>query len=120
MPYDFRSVPTWIIERKLARMSLVPLAGYASGSDLNALNDLLVNISLSVPLGVIGAFFLRPNQWTATTTVASLLAATILFGVIEAGQLFLPSRWFDPSDVLVGVGGTAAGLWIGRWLRGDP
>ena len=37
---------------------------------------------------------------------------------IEAGQLFLPSRFPDPTDVLVGVAGATAGLLAGRWLRG--
>jgi VanZ family protein len=45
-------------------------------------------------------------------------AWVVIFGAIEAGQLFLPQRFPDPTDVIVGVAGAAAGLGLGRWLRG--
>lgn len=116
MPYDF-TVDSSAISRKLARMSLVPFAGYRSGSDLNALNDLLVKLSLSMPLGLLAALAVRPYRPSTILTAGWLAVAAVVFGTIEFGQLFLPSRVPDPTDVLVGVAGTAAGLWLGRWLQ---
>ena len=117
MPYDFGLNPE-SIKRKLARISLVPFAGYAAGSDLNAFNDLLVKLGLAAPVGVIAAFALRREAPAAIVTACWLVAAASLFGAIELGQLFLPTRSPDPTDVLVGVVGTAFGLALGRWLRG--
>jgi len=117
MPYNFGiDVPS--IQRKLATMSIVPFAGYAKGSDLNAFNDLLVKLGLSAPFGVIAAYVSRGAQDRTLLLVAWSAVAALLFGAIEFGQLFLPSRTPDPTDVLVGIAGTLAGLAIGRWLQG--
>ena len=37
--------------------------------------------------------------------------------MIEAGQLFLPSRSPDVTDVAMGVAGTLGGLFLGQWMR---
>lgn len=118
MPYDF-SLDGGMIRGKLAGLSFAPFAGYAGGSDLNALNDILVKLGLSVPLGAISAFLSPGRERGAHETTMVLAAATVLFSVIEAGQVFIPSRSPDPSDVFLGVAGTIGGLWLGRWLRGD-
>ena len=115
MPYDFSLDPA-MIRGKLAGMTLAPFAGYARGSDLNALNDILVKLGLSVPLGVIGAFVVGGRRHSALATAMVAVAAAVLFSVIEAGQVFIPSRSPDPSDVCLGLAGTIAGLYIGRWL----
>jgi len=44
------------------------------------------------------------------------LAAGV-FGAIEFGQVFLPSRVPDPSDVWLGVAASGLGIWIVGWLR---
>jgi hypothetical protein len=43
----------------------------------------------------------------------------VLFGLLEFGQFFLPSRVPNPTDVVVGVAASTAGLWLGRWLQRD-
>ena len=117
LPYDF-SVDNDAISRKLARMSLLPFAGYLGGSYLSALNDVLTKLALAVPLG-LSAAFVRPRREMAfvATIVLWVLGAGCFFGAIEAGQLFLPTRTPDPTDVFVGVLGTLAGLSLGRWLQ---
>jgi len=116
-PYDF-TADTEMVKGKLDRMSLVPFVGYWSGPDLNTFRNVLVKLALAVPFGAIAAFaadtaVLGPRVVTAV----SVLAAAGVFAALEAGQLLLPSRMADPTDVLVSVAGAAAGLWIGRWLR---
>lgn len=119
MPYDF-STDTQMIRRKLAGMSLIPFAGYHVGPDLSALDQLLVKTSLSLPLGVIAGFVLRLPPGSTAARLANvgalLLAGAVLTG-IEAGQLLLPSRYADPTDVLVGVVAAGIGLAIARWIR---
>jgi VanZ family protein len=117
LPYDF-GVDGAIIRGKLASLSLLPFAGYRGGSDLNAFTDLLTKLALSMPLGVIAAFVVRRGRVAAGVLAAGwVLLAACIFGVIEAGQLFLPSRFPDVTDVLVGMAGTAMGLALGWWVR---
>jgi VanZ family protein len=112
-PYDFAVDPA-AIRDKLARMSLLPFAGYRA-SDLNALNDVLVKISLSMPFGMAAAYVTRGLRSGALTAMW-MIAAAAVFGLLEAGQFLLPTRVPDPGDVLLGVAGAALGLALGRWL----
>ena len=116
-PFDF-VVDESLVRQKLARISLIPLAGYRSGSDLNAFNTLLAKIGLAIPFGGITSFALgglagRPVPFALVWV--GLSAA--VFGAIELGQFFLPSRVPDPSDVWLGIAGSGLGIWLVRWLR---
>lgn len=113
-PFDF-GLDEPSMRRKVARISFVPLAGYRSGSDLGALNTLIAKVGMSIPLGAIAAVGL-PRLLPPGLAMVCLLAAGMVFGVIELGQFFLPSRVPDPTDVWLGVAASAAGLWLGRWL----
>lgn len=119
LPYDF-VLDTGLIRDRLSSMSLVPFVGYWSGSELKVFKNLLVKLGLAVPFGVIAAFVVR-GGWLGRRLLAGawLIAATALFGAIEIGQLLLPSRTPDPTDVLMSVTGTLAGLWIGWWLQAE-
>jgi glycopeptide antibiotics resistance protein len=117
MPYEF-TFRSAAIHAKLNGLSLLPFNGYNAGSNLNALNELLTKLGLAAPLGVIAAFVGRRDARLARALVLWIPAWIVIFGAIEAGQLFLPSRYPDPTDVLVGVTGATAGLLAGRWLRG--
>jgi VanZ family protein len=117
LPYDF-GVDSTIIRGKLASLSLLPFVGYRGGSDLNAFTDLLTKLALSTPLGVIAAFVIRRGRVATSMLVAGwVLLAACIFGTVEIGQLFLPSRTPDVTDVLVGVSGTAIGLALGWWVQ---
>ncbi|MEO7273221.1 MAG: VanZ family protein [Vicinamibacterales bacterium] len=115
MPYDF-STDRGMIRGKIAGLSFVPFAGYAPGSDLNALNDVLAKLGLAAPLGVLAAFVQRRGR--PIFTLASALACfAALFVLVESGQLFLPTRSPDPTDVATGIAGAMAGLFLGRWIK---
>ena len=120
-PYDF-TVDKEAIRAKVAQISILPFAGYLRGSYLNAFNDLLTKLALAVPFGVVASFVGGRNRVAfLSTTVLWLIVAMCVFGLLEGGQFFLPSRVPDPSDVLVGVTGAYAGLLLGRWAgRGRP
>lgn len=116
-PYDFL-VDRRMIDRKLARMSLLPFGGYRGSSYLNAFNDVLTKLSLAIPLGVIVAHVSRRRgSMAATVVIAWLVFASGVFGLIEAGQALLPTRTPDPTDVMLGVGGAYIGIWLARWLH---
>jgi VanZ family protein len=119
LPYDF-GVDSEAIKRKLANLSLLPFAGYQSGSDLKALSDLLTKLALSAPFGVAAAFVLRNHVARRPIVVAGwMLVAACVFGAIELGQFFLPTRSPDTTDILTGMVGTFAGLSLGRWLHDE-
>jgi VanZ family protein len=105
-----------MIRRKLARMSLLPFAGYRSGTYLNALNNLLTKVALALPLG-FGAPFALPGVSRRVLAAGWLAASLVVFGVVEVGQLFVPGRVPDPTDILVGGAAVAIGLRLGFWLR---
>jgi VanZ family protein len=117
MPYDFTFRPA-TVHAKLAGLSLLPFNEYNAGSNLNALNVLLTKLGLAAPLGVIAAFAGKRDRRLARAVALWIPAWIVIFGAIEAGQLFVPQRFPDPTDVIVGVAGAAAGLGLGRWLRG--
>ena len=117
MPYDF-GVDTDDVRRKLSRISLLPFAGYRSGSYLSALSNLLTKLALSAPLGLALTFaFGARARRSAAGLVISLGLAAVVVGAIELGQFFLPGRVPDPTDVLVGLAGAYAGIVLGGWLR---
>jgi glycopeptide antibiotics resistance protein len=116
-PFDF-VVDESLIRQKLARTSLVPLAGYRSGSDLNAFNTLLAKLGMAIPFGAIASIALRNlTRRPAVLTMLWVGVAATVFGAIELGQFFLPTRVPDPSDVGLGVAGSGLGIWLVRWLR---
>jgi glycopeptide antibiotics resistance protein len=119
LPYDF-VMDSQMVRAKLRSLSFVPFAGYHRGSDLAALNNILVKVGLALPVGLASAFVIR-TRLRARPVVAALWTVGVLalFGVVEAGQLFLPSRVPDPTDVFLGLAGSAAGLWLGRWMQAD-
>jgi VanZ family protein len=117
LPYDF-AFDKDAIEDKLGRMSLLPFAGYRGGSYLNALNNLLTKLALSAPIGLAASFVLPSSQARRPIVVVGwFIVGAAIFAGIEFGQLFVPTRLPDPTDVLVGVTGVVAGLRVGSWLR---
>jgi glycopeptide antibiotics resistance protein len=116
-PYDF-DLNGEEVRRKLGRISLLPFAGYAEGSYINSLNNTLVKSALAAPLGLLASFVHPINSRPSVIgTAAALVFAAGVLGAVETGQLLLHTRVPDPTDVLVGVLATYAGLRIGRWLQ---
>ncbi|NOT25914.1 MAG: VanZ family protein [Acidobacteria bacterium] len=116
-PFDF-VVDGDMIRERLARVSLIPLAGYRSGSDLNAFNTLLAKLGMAVPFGVAASLALHGlRKRPAIFTLMWMMLAAIVFSVMEFGQFFLPTRVPDPSDVGLGIAGSAGGVWLARWLQ---
>jgi len=118
MPFDFVA-DRGMIRAKIAALSLVPFSGYSAGSDLNALNDVLAKLGLAAPLGVLAAFVYRRRSRPAFTIPIALSSSSALFILIESGQLFLPSRSPDATDVAMGVFGALGGLFLGRWIQAE-
>ena len=50
-PFDF-GIDEGLVRQKVARLSLVPFAGYRSGSDLAAFNNLVAKVATALPFGI--------------------------------------------------------------------
>jgi VanZ family protein len=99
-------------------MSLLPFAGYYRGSELKAFSDLLLKVWLSLPLGAAAGWAMFRQTPGRVAFTAWFVLATGFFAGVEAGQLLLPSRVPDPTDVLTGVVTSGLGLWLARWVDG--
>jgi glycopeptide antibiotics resistance protein len=122
-PFAFDLTPAHVRER-MQQMSLLPLRQYQFETGAQLLAQALLKGGLGIPLGLCLAFGTAglwrdvPYGETLRWTLA-LAIAVLVFGVIEAGQLFLPHRVPDVTDVLWGALGTAAGLRIAGLIGAD-
>jgi glycopeptide antibiotics resistance protein len=122
-PFAFDLTPAHVRER-LQQMSLLPLRQYQFETGAQLLAQATLKVGLGIPLGLCLAVA-TADAWreashgeTLRWTLA-LLMGVLVFGVIEVGQLFLPQRVPDVTDVLWGTIGTAAGLRIAGLVGAD-
>jgi glycopeptide antibiotics resistance protein len=118
-PFDFALTPD-IVTRRLTRISFAPFGFYYwyaayIVNPLGAVHETLLNFVRAVPLGfflrlawpVAGEARIRRLQTVATTATA----ITVLIA-IELGQAFLPMRFPDVTDALLGIFGATVGIAI--------
>jgi glycopeptide antibiotics resistance protein len=109
-PYDF-SFDSSALASRFRRIEWLPLADLHHGNDLQAILHLFDRILLFLVLGALCTLGLRAGlgRRAGMKVVATVFIAAF---VLEAGQLFLASRHFAISDVLVAV----LGGWMGYTL----
>jgi VanZ family protein len=112
-PFDFTADRAFLSERA-RRLSLVPFRAFYFSSELRAVTELVRKTLLFMPLGVAAALVARaaPARWRWAAGAAALTAIAGLAAVIEVGKIFLPSRSFDPGNVLLEVAAAAVGYWL--------
>jgi VanZ family protein len=117
-PFDF----TWssaMVDARASRLWAVPFAGYYQNAEFKALSDATVKLCLSAPFGILIQMLIgRPARSAASIAVVAV--AAIFFAVVEAGQLLLPSRFPDNTDVLLATGGVLAAMHLTRRFQAAP
>lgn len=113
-PFDFTFEAEQVRDR-LSHVSLMPLRGYEFGTGIDVLAQAMVKAGLAFPLGFflgswLGRWWRDESYGAALRMAAGLTIAAGVLGAIEAGQIFLPGRVPDITDVLIGGLGAAAGL----------
>lgn len=104
LPFDFDRA---LGGRRLGELEWVPFAAAFEKNYLSSLEEALTKVLLFAPLGAVAAGVgERPTAWRVAAAVA---AGAGVAALVEAGQLFLPSRYPSPTDVIFG----AAGGWLG-------
>ena len=77
---------------------LIPLADYQRSHTITAVNRLLLSMEFSISITLILRTILGNSKSAALITISSCAA---LFTIMESGQLFLPSRTFTFSDIIL-------------------
>jgi glycopeptide antibiotics resistance protein len=101
---------------RLRHVSPLPFLDYYRGDYLGALDDFVHKVLLFLPLGALLAPPPSARVWSRVGLFGWLLA-TGLAVVLEAGQLFLPTRYASLTDVLVGSLAACLGLLLVHRLR---
>jgi VanZ family protein len=106
-PFDFRSDPQFV-RMRLEELPVVPFENYYYSPLPLAFAELTRKLLLGIPLGIL----LAPTRRVkAQQTSAALLGIAATLSLVEAGQLFVPSRTPDPTDVIIQTAGAFAGWW---------
>ena len=118
-PFDF-GVSAQAFDQRIAVLyTWAPFHRYYWLPPLVALGEvmtlLLLALGTGVLLSLIGAS--RRHLPSARETV---LVTALIFVLVEWGQLYLPLRRADPTDVLVAVTGALLGTVVARALAGSP
>ena len=114
-PFDF-GVPAAMVEARIEILyQRVPLHRHYWAPPLAALHAVLTVFLLALPL----AAMLRAGPWRRGRGLSAASAAavtTAVFVLLEWGQLYLPARRADVTDVLVAAVGAVTGAWLGGVL----
>lgn len=114
-PFNFGVAERDVNQRIRVLYQRAPFHRYYWLPPLVALGEVttLAVLSMGTSLLVALAFRGRQRVLAARTPV---LVTTLIFTVVEWGQLYLPWRRADPTDVLIGTLGALAGVTIARAL----
>jgi hypothetical protein len=116
-PFDFSASPEFISAR-LRWLTKVPFTGYYQNPEFKALADAVFKVGLAVPIGVLSERLARLDRRSTggIVEVGWLLATGLFFTAVEVGQVLLPSRYPDSTDVLLALGGVWLGIRLARLL----
>jgi len=121
-PFDFDT--EWgFVHRRMDAVPRVPFVTYYYGTEFRAVTEVLHKTGFFLPLGALLALLGRTAQrlgvppWAVHAIAVVLMAATA--ATIEAGQLFLPAKYADPTDWTLEFVGAAAG-YVLAWKLSPP
>jgi glycopeptide antibiotics resistance protein len=104
-----------LVRERLAHAWRLPFASIVNASPLTGFTLLTERILMYVPLGFLlgralyGNSMHRRSTFVYSGVVFVAIAAFAL--IVEAGQVLIPSRYPDPTDILLAsIGGTAGAL----------
>ena len=116
-PFDF-ALSADMVKARLPIMFQVPFRSYYWGMPLNSLAEAMTKVLLSIPVGILLQLTWSPRHRLGRIlhTAVIVAAAAVIFLAIEFGQLLVPSRVPDQTDVYIGIGAAMAGMAISRLL----
>jgi VanZ family protein len=114
-PFDFTFSRAQVASRA-GMLAGVPFHAYYVNQEFKALADLFLKVSLALPLGVLFQMRWRPDDspFRRSLVTGWLVVSAAFFSAVEVGQVFLPSRFPDNSDIILGVGAVWLGMRLAR------
>ena len=114
-PFDF-GVPAAMVEARIEILyQRVPLHRHYWAPPLAALHAVLTVFLLALPLAAV----LRAGSWRrgrGLPAASAVAVTTAVFALLEWGQLYLPARRADVTDVIIAAVGAVMGAWLGGAL----
>lgn len=115
-PYNFRTEGV-SLETALAALTRLPFLMLYQGSEFQAINEMLRKLGFFLPGGIIwGVAVHKGNGSNGRGGILGALALISLAFVVEIGQLFVPLKFADFTDVLIMTSGGLLGLKVAQWL----
>ena len=114
-PFDFTRPDD--VNARVSALLQVPFSSYYEGPEFDGLWGALFKFGLGLPVGACTAWAARHvlAQYPRAAMAAAAVGWLVWFSVVEAGQVFLPSRYPDVTDILLAMCGAGVGLWsVGR------
>ena len=109
-PFNFSFDPE-MTSRHWASLFTIPFFGYFATSEWNAFVNLAQKMVLVVPLGfLVGVGFRTDQARSVTPIAAAVVVMGLLLFVVEVGQVYLPGRAPDITDVIIGTLAGTAGI----------
>ncbi len=118
-PFDF-ALDRSLAQERLPMLWRVPFRTYWSGSEFRALTEVLHKVLFFAPLGVglgIAAIRLRGRRVFGFATAGALLVIFLAALGVELGQVLLPGKVPDSTDVVLESCGGFAGYWSVMFLQ---
>jgi glycopeptide antibiotics resistance protein len=117
-PFDF-AVTTGMLRERWPALLGVPFYTYYVNPEFQAFGTFVGKLAVSVPLGLF--FRLAMPQGSQSFRRSQLVAAAgaiaAFFLGVEVGQIFLPSRFPDVTDVIIGLMGVGLGFRLADLTR---
>jgi VanZ family protein len=118
-PFTFRFTKE-AIKDGLDRLTLLPFGFYARDAPPAAFLNVARKTLLAVPLGLLLVFALK-RQWPSLPRSLRLafacLAVVLLLTILEAGQILLPERVPESTDVLLPAAAATLAAWLATRQR---
>lgn len=112
-PFNF-SGSSALVEDALDMLTRLPFLTLYQGTEFRAINEIVRKVALFVPGGLIFGLALSKSGGSARS---GLLLMLMLATIIETGQLFLPGKVADTTDILLFTLGGWLGLRLAKAFR---
>lgn len=112
-PFEFNFDRASVRER-LITLKQVPFTAYYYGSEFRAITELMHKTGFMLPLGVLLGWITNLSSARVPRAAWHAIFVTLMVSVactIEFGQLFLPAKFADLTDVMLEVLGGITGYW---------
>lgn len=118
-PFDFHVTGDMFRGRSPALLQ-VPFRNYYWANPFDALAQAIIKVFLGLPVGALLMLAFRPapsSAWRWLQLSVAVGAGFAIFACVEIGQLFLPSRYPDGTDIGLGTLGVFLSAWGTRLVQ---